>query len=107
MTWEEAVLWLRAQDDQQELVRHCYYDDPLEAAAARFLESEEWTATQRLLGSHLPGRVLEIGAGRGIVSHAFARIGCLVTAVEPVSEDDDSLVVLESVVVLGLYSSPT
>ena len=83
MTWEEAILWLRAQDDQQELVRLCYYDDPLEAAAARFAESEEWAATTQLLSTHLPGRVLEIGAGRGIVSHAFARLGCLVTALEP------------------------
>lgn len=28
MTWEQAVLWLRKQPDQQELVRDCYFDDP-------------------------------------------------------------------------------
>jgi SAM-dependent methyltransferase len=83
MTWEDAILWLRAQDDQRELVRQCYYDDPLEAAAERFFSSAEWMATCRLLRSHLPCRVLDVGAGRGIVSYAFARTGCSVTAVEP------------------------
>jgi SAM-dependent methyltransferase len=87
MTWEEAILWLRAQDDQRELVRQCYYDDPLEDAAERFRASEEWAATRRLLWSFLPGRVLDLGAGRGIASHAFARAGSTVTAVEPEASD--------------------
>jgi hypothetical protein len=36
ITWEEAVLWLRNQPDQAELVRACFYDDPLPAAAERY-----------------------------------------------------------------------
>lgn len=87
MTWEDAILWLRAQSEQSELVRHCYYDDPLEAAAERFRASEEWQSTRRLLKQYLPGRVIDLGAGRGIVSHAFAREGCDVTAVEPELSD--------------------
>src|SRR5262249_25538597 len=83
MTWEEAVLWLRSQADQQELVRHCYYDDPLEEAAERFRRSEEWAATRRLLSERWPGKVLDLGAGRGIASFAFAHDGCEVTALEP------------------------
>jgi SAM-dependent methyltransferase len=83
MTWEEAVLWLRSQEDRQDLVRSCYYDDPLEEAAERFYLSEEWQATRGLLGNYLPGKVLEIGAGRGIASYAFAKEGCSVTALEP------------------------
>jgi SAM-dependent methyltransferase len=83
MTWEEAVQWLRDQPDQQDLVRHCYYDDPLELAAERFWRSEEWTAIRQLLVEFIPGKVLDLGAGRGISSYAFAREGCMVTALEP------------------------
>jgi SAM-dependent methyltransferase len=83
LTWEEAVQWLREQPDQQELVRHCYYDDPLELAAERFSNSEEWLANRHLLRKHLPGKVLDLGAGRGISSYAFAKAGCSVTALEP------------------------
>jgi len=83
MTWEEAILWLRAQANRQDLVRACYYDDPLEDAAERFRASEEWAATCQLLKGFLPGRVLDLGAGRGIVSQAFAHTGSAVTACEP------------------------
>ncbi|HEY9632641.1 MAG TPA: class I SAM-dependent methyltransferase [Coleofasciculaceae cyanobacterium] len=83
LTWEEAVQWLREQPDKQELVRYCYYDDPLELAAERFSNSEEWLALKELLGKHIPGKVLDLGAGRGISSYAFAKAGCSVTALEP------------------------
>lgn len=83
LTWEEAVSWLRAQRGQEAFVRQCYYDDPVIAAAARFCASEEWGGIRDLLGDWLPGRVLEMGAGRGTTSFAFACAGCEVTAVEP------------------------
>lgn len=83
LTWEEAVQWLREQPDKQELVRHCYYDDPLELAAERFSKSEEWLAIAHLLQNYLPGKVLDLGAGRGISSYAFAKAGGSVTALEP------------------------
>ena len=82
-SWEQAIEWLRCHPDKQDLVRHCYYDDPLNTAADRFFHSEEWDAVTTLLGPALPGKVLDIGAGRGISSYAFARSGCLVTALEP------------------------
>jgi SAM-dependent methyltransferase len=83
LTWEEAVEWLRSRPDQRIFVQQCYYDDPVLAAAARFCASDEWAAIRQLLGDALPGKILELGAGRGIVSFAFACIGCEVTALEP------------------------
>jgi SAM-dependent methyltransferase len=82
-TWEGAVQWLRAQPDQQDVVRAAYYDDPLPAVAMRYWESEEWSAIRGLLPG-APGRsALDVGAGRGIASFALARDGFLVTALEP------------------------
>jgi SAM-dependent methyltransferase len=81
-TWEEAVLWLRAQPDQVELVRACFYDDPLIEAAERYYASSEWEAARTLTGP-AGGRALDIGAGRGISSYALARDGWQVTALEP------------------------
>jgi len=87
LTWEEAVDWLRQQPDKNELVYHCYYDDPVHEAAERFSQSEEWLAVVRLLKKYLPGKVLDLGAGRGISSYAFAKSGCRVVALEPDSSD--------------------
>jgi SAM-dependent methyltransferase len=82
MSWEESVQWLRDQKDQQELVRACYFDDPLQDAAERFWESAEWKAIAALLPTP-GGRALDLGAGRGISSYAMARDGWDVTALEP------------------------
>ncbi|MFM6077526.1 MAG: class I SAM-dependent methyltransferase, partial [Dolichospermum sp.] len=87
ITWEEAVQSLRNQPLQKELVEYCYYDDPLESAAERFAQSEEWDAVTQLLKQKIPGQVLDIGAGRGISSYAFAKVGCSVTALEPDSSN--------------------
>lgn len=81
MTWEQAVQWLREQPDQEELVRDCYYDDPLLDAAKRYAASEEWQAIKLLLPGL--GRALDMGAGRGIGSYALARAGWQVDALEP------------------------
>lgn len=87
-TWEEAVLWLRAQPDRQALVQDGYYDDPLPAAAERYRRSGEWQAIRALLPA-ARGAALDVGAGRGIASYALAREGFRVTALEP---DPSSLV---------------
>lgn len=81
-TWEEAVLWLKAQPEELELVRACYFDDPLMEAAERYYRSSEWEAVRRLIG-RAGGRALDLGAGRGISSYALARDGWQVTALEP------------------------
>jgi ubiquinone/menaquinone biosynthesis C-methylase UbiE len=94
LTWEQAVAWLRAQPEQQDLVEACYYDLPTINAAKRFEQSEEWLAVKKLLASCLPGKVLDIGAGNGVSSFSFAKAGCAVTAIEP---DLSSTVGLEAI----------
>lgn len=83
MTWEAAVCWLRDDPGNQELVWQCYYDDPIDQAAERFFMSEEWRDVKTLLPVEKTLSVLDIGAGRGISSYAFAKMGFLVTALEP------------------------
>lgn len=83
ITWEQAVQWLRDKPDQQDLVRACYYDDPLIAAAERFWQSLEWKSLAALLPRAQGGPALDLGAGRGISSYALAMEGWKVTALEP------------------------
>lgn len=82
ISWEQAVQWLRDQPEQQELVRACYFDDPLIDAAERFWHSVEWRSIAALLPAP-GGAALDLGAGRGISSYALARDGWTVTALEP------------------------
>ena len=35
-TWEEAVIWLKAQPDQAELVQACFFDDPRDFHGGEF-----------------------------------------------------------------------
>ncbi len=83
ISWEDAVIWLRQQPDKADLVRACYYDDPLQQAAERYYQSSEWKEIQKLLTEKVTGSVLDIGAGRGISSYALAKDGWQVTALEP------------------------
>lgn len=86
INWEESVQWLKRQEGQQELVKACFYDDPLIDAARRYNDSSEWKEL-RLRLPKTKGRVLDIGAGRGISSYAFASDGWSVTALEPDQSD--------------------
>jgi SAM-dependent methyltransferase len=81
-TWEDAVVWLRNQPDQRQLVIDAFYDDPLIVAAERYFVSAEWQAVSELLQKRA-GKALDVGAGRGIASYALARNGFAVTALEP------------------------
>lgn len=82
LSWEEAVVWLREQPDQHQLVLDAYYDDPLLGAAERYFRSGEWQEIASLLAGR-DGKALDVGAGRGIASYALAKQGFKVTALEP------------------------
>lgn len=82
LSWEEAIQWLKKQENQIELVRACFYDDPLINAANRYFASTEWQAVRQIIPSS-PGKALDIGAGRGISSYALARDGWNTVALEP------------------------
>jgi SAM-dependent methyltransferase len=86
ISWEQAVIRLKNNPSQRELVQACFYDDPLEQSAQRYFESSEWRALREVLPPE-KGRGLDLGAGRGIVSYALARSGWTVTAAEPDPSD--------------------
>lgn len=86
MTWEESVLWLRNQKGQEDLVRACFFDDPLAKAAKRYWKSSEWHAIRKYLPQKA-GKALDLGAGRGIASFALAKDGWEVCALEPDQSD--------------------
>lgn len=86
-TWEESVDWLRKQPGQEPLAKACYYDDPITDAADRFAESEEFQAVLALANLKFNSTVIDFGAGRGIGSYGFARLGHDVTALEPDASD--------------------
>lgn len=82
MSSEESVLWLKAQPEKAELCRACFFDDPLVEAAERYYQSSEWMAVRVFLPKK-PGKVLDLGAGRGISSYALSKDGWDITALEP------------------------
>lgn len=89
-TAEEVVRLFRASNEMKDLVTSLYWDENVEQAAERFYRSAEYGEVRRLLVRYLPRgpwRVLDVGAGVGVSSYAFARDGHTVTAVEPDPSD--------------------
>lgn len=85
MTTEEAVLSLRADPQSADILRDAYLGPDVRANAERFLASAEFGATLELIAGGARGAaVLDVGAGTGIASYAFARRGAReVVALEP------------------------
>ena len=81
----EAIDRLRADPANAELIRDMYIGPDVVEEARRFEASAEWAETRRLLGDRMvAARVIDLGAGSGMASYAFARAGAReVLAVEP------------------------
>lgn len=87
MTTAAAVSFLRKDPGQVDLIRDSYLDADAKAAAERFFDSAEFKEVCSLLDCEIVGaRILDVGAGTGIASYAFARTGASVYSLEP----DDS-----------------
>jgi ubiquinone/menaquinone biosynthesis C-methylase UbiE len=71
-------------------VRDAYLGRDVQDSARRFAASGEWKAVRRLLRGRIEGAtVVDVGAGSGIASVAFARAGAArVVAVEPDPSDE-------------------
>ncbi len=87
MTWEEAVKQLRGNTKNLQSVFDNYFEEDIFSSAERFSKSDEFAATQKNLPPTAK-TLLDIGAGRGIASYAFAKTGLNVSALEPDKSND-------------------
>ena len=88
MSLDEAIETIRRTPQNASLVRDAYFDVDVTAAVHRFADSSEFAETLKLAGERANGVVLDVGAGRGISSYAFARAGARqVIALEPDPSD--------------------
>lgn len=86
MKVEDAIRQLADSPDTSALVHLVYADGDVMHAALRFARGEEFQAVASwatCAGTTPPARVLDLGAGRGIASLAWALRGYEVTALEP------------------------
>ncbi len=90
MTTEEAIVQLRRDPNCAELVRDAYLGPDVADSARRFFESGEFAEVRRILGKRLAGAtVLDLGAGIGMASLAFAACGAAkVIAMDPDPSDE-------------------
>lgn len=86
ISWEEAVEWLRSPEGNPQIAVDAYLENDLIKNVERFRLSKEYEETIKLLERYSDNpkpTLLDIGAGNGISSIAFALVGYQVTALEP------------------------
>jgi SAM-dependent methyltransferase len=90
MSMDEAIRRLRADPSHADLVRDAYLGRDVVESARRFAGSAEWSEVVRLLdGRIVDATVIDLGAGIGAASVAFANEGAAhVIAIEPDPSDE-------------------
>jgi SAM-dependent methyltransferase len=85
MSLNEAIRYMRANLQYAKIVCDNYLGADVLESAERFQGSAEFSEVQKLIGPHIRGgTILDLGAGTGIASRAFAKSGArLVYALEP------------------------
>ena len=85
LSWDETVAYARSRPEFKTLIQDAYLDEDPLLAASRFERSEEFQAILVMLETKgFPsGKLLDLGAGNGILSFALAKSGYAVTALEP------------------------
>ena len=87
MTWEETVIQFRLQPENKQIASDAYLEEDIIKNVERFRKSEEWIETLKELRSYIKEskkvKILDIGAGNGISSIAFALEGYEIVALEP------------------------
>jgi ubiquinone/menaquinone biosynthesis C-methylase UbiE len=85
LSWEQAIELLRKDPAHQKLIYDSYLTSDLEDNCHRFYSSNEFAAILEMVEKLVPGarKILDLPAGNGIASYAFAKKGFDVTAVEP------------------------
>jgi SAM-dependent methyltransferase len=86
MNWHETIEYIRREPSYSATVNEAYLSENLKANVESFKQSIEFAETIKLLDSlniSRSCRLLDVGAGNGISSIAFALVGFKVTALEP------------------------
>lgn len=89
-TVAEALRYMRNNPKYAELIHDTYLGEDIFESAERFRRSAEFLEAQKLIGDRVRGgKVLDLGAGVGIASRAFAECGArIVYALEPDPSDE-------------------
>jgi SAM-dependent methyltransferase len=84
-SWEEAIDILRRDPRHRDLIYDAYLTSDLQENCRRFAQSAEFAEVLKLIKAYRPQArsVLDVPAGNGIATYAFARAGFDVVAVEP------------------------
>ncbi|MCX7747185.1 MAG: class I SAM-dependent methyltransferase [Clostridia bacterium] len=84
-TWEEAIQILRKDPQYDKFIYYSYLTDDILANCKRFYVSTEFDEVKEIIKREMPQakKVLDLAAGNGIATYAFAISGFDVVALEP------------------------